>query len=161
MNSDLDRSLPTLFGELVYGVPGEAFVLNPGDQGLLGSLDRLSALDASASHDGGGTIAAHVEHLAFGLSLMNRWAAGERNPFAGADWSAAWRRGEVSDDEWSDLRGRLRNEIERWHGALAGRRDARGVELDTVIGTIVHLAYHFGAIRQIHSATRGPRATAP
>jgi hypothetical protein len=100
MNStDLDRSVSALFGELVYGVSGEAFVLNPGDAGLLGSLDRLNAADASASRDGGATIAAHVEHLAFGLSLMNRSAAGERNPFAGADWSAAWRRAGVTEEE--------------------------------------------------------------
>jgi hypothetical protein len=136
-------------------------VLNPGDAGLLGSLDRLNAADASASRDGGATIAAHVEHLAFGLSLMNRSAAGEANPFAGADWSAAWRRAGVTEEEWAELKAGLRNEIERWHRALASPGDTRGAELDGVIGTIVHLGYHFGAIRQIHAATRGPRATAP
>jgi hypothetical protein len=31
------------------------------------------------------TIAAHVDHVHFGLSILNRWAAGEGNPWAGAD----------------------------------------------------------------------------
>ena len=55
-------------------------VLNGGDTGLLRSLDHLSAAAASAPSAGGPSIAAHVEHLRYGLSLMNRWAAGE-NPF--------------------------------------------------------------------------------
>jgi hypothetical protein len=29
------------------------------------------------------TIAAHVDHLHFGLALLNRWAVGEANPWAG------------------------------------------------------------------------------
>jgi hypothetical protein len=49
-----------LFAELVEGPPkcGDAFVLNSGDVGLLRSLDRLSAADASQSTNGGATIAA-------------------------------------------------------------------------------------------------------
>jgi hypothetical protein len=29
--------------------------------------------------------------------------------------------------------------------------------LDGVVASIAHLAYHLGAIRQIHTSTRGPR----
>ena len=32
------------------------------------------------------------------------------------------------------------------------------IELNGVISSIAHLAYHFGAIRQIDRATRGPAA---
>jgi hypothetical protein len=159
ISDDLNRSLPSLFAELVYGAPkgGAAFVLNPGDGGLLGSLDRLSAAEASASSHGGGTIAAHVEHLRYGFTLMNRWLAGE-NPFATADWAGAWALQSVSEAQWAQLREGLRTEVDRWYAVLKEPRSISGVEVDGVIGSIVHLAYHMGAIRQIDPNARGPKA---
>lgn len=160
ISDDLNRSLPSLFRELVHGAPAAgAFVLNPGDVGLLAALDGLSAADASLSRNEGGTIAAHVDHLRFGLSLLNRWAAGEENPFADADWTASWKRRSVSEEEWAELREGLRTEVERWHAALLEPREVAGIELDGVIGSVVHLAYHLGAIRQIAPGLRGPRAS--
>lgn len=156
---DLTRSLTSLFSELTLGAPkGSAFVLNGGDPGLLRTLDALPASAASASRDGGGTIAAHVAHLQYGLSLMNRWAEGE-DPFADADWSKAWETGAVSDEEWALLREELSEEAERWHVALQQTRELSGAELDGVLASIIHLAYHLGAIRQIDRAARGPKAT--
>ena len=159
-SDDLEQSLSTLFRELVAGAPDTfAFVLNPGDPGLLASLDRLSAENASVSRDGGGSIAAHVRHLAYGLSLMNLWAAGEENPFEDADYSAAWEQRAVSEHEWAELRKQLRDEVDAWSSALRSPRIANEVDLNGVIGSIVHLAYHFGAIRQIDATIRGPRAS--
>lgn len=156
-SDDLQRSLPALFAELTYGAsPDGAFVLNRGDAGLLASLDALSAAEASSSSHGGATVAAHVDHLRYGLSLMNRWAAGE-DPFADADWSRSWALGAVDEREWTRLRGALRDEADRWRAALQSPREVRGIELDGVIGSVVHLAYHLGAIRQIHAGTRGPK----
>lgn len=70
MSNDLKRSLRTLFSELVYGAPETgAYVLNRADPALLASVERLSAAAASVSRDGGASIAAHVDHLRYGLSL--------------------------------------------------------------------------------------------
>ena len=157
-SSDLHRSLPSLFSELVYGAPeGGAFVLNPGDAGLLASLDQLTAEAASQRSSGGASIAAHVDHLRYGLSLMNRWAAGE-NPFRDARWAASWERTRVTEEEWRGLRRDLRAAVDEWHGALQSTREVSGIELDGVIGSVVHLAYHLGAIRQIDARARGPKA---
>jgi hypothetical protein len=157
---EITGTLTTLLAELVDGPPagGEAYVLNPGDAGLLRSLERLSAAEASASANGGATIAAHVAHLGFGLGLMNRWATEGGNPFAGADWTAAWRTTAVGDAEWSRLRASLADETHRWLDALRTPREVREIELNGAVGSIAHLAYHRGAIRQIARATRGPRA---
>jgi hypothetical protein len=154
---DLTQGLLCLFSELVHGAPeAGAFVLNPRDRGLLASLDELSAADASASSNGGATIAAHAAHLAYGLSLLNRWAAGE-NPYGDADWSEAWRVGRVTADEWSDIRRRLRDAAQRWHDVLGSDRNVAGTELNGVLASIAHIAYHLGAMRQIHAALRGPK----
>jgi hypothetical protein len=155
---DLTRTLTTLFGELLNGASVEgAYVLNGGDQGLLASLDRLPAAAASAQRAGGASVAAHVEHLRYGLSLMNRWAARE-SPFADANWATSWERTTVSESEWAALRLALEAEAERWLTALGTARDVDGIELNGMIASIVHLAYHVGAIRQIDRALRGPAA---
>jgi len=150
-------SLSALFRELVEGPPGtECFVLNRGDVGLLRSLDALSAEAASRSARGGATIAAHVDHLRYGLSLMNRWSEGE-NPWGDADWSQSWRRVSVSETEWRTLRDELAGEARRLLAVLGKPREADETDLKNVIGIVVHLAYHLGAIRQIDRDARGPR----
>ena len=154
----LAPTLATLFGELVDGPPGPAaWMLNPGDAGLLRSLDRLSAAEASATPTGGASVAAHVAHVTYGLSLMNRWAGGEANPFATADWGAAWREGEVDDAGWAARRAALADAAHRWLAALGAPRAVTDVELNGMVASVAHLAYHLGAIRQIAAATRGPR----
>ena len=110
---------------------------------------------ASAMTPTGSSIAAHVDHLRYGLSLMNSWTAGE-NPFANADWGASWKKTTVSDEEWRTRRAELRTEATRWLEALGRPRDVQTIELNGIVGSIVHLAYHLGAIRQINQATRGP-----
>ena len=99
--SDISQSLKALFSELVDGARtgGGSFVLNSGDVGLLRSLDRLTAAEASHSVHQGATIAAHAQHLRFGLSLMNRWASEGGDPFSDAKWDAAWRMSVVNDAE--------------------------------------------------------------
>ena len=157
--NDIEPSLSTLFSELVLGANpgGGAFVLNSGDAGLLRSLDKLSAIDASQSVHGGATIAAHTQHLRYGLSLMNRWATEGGNPFADAKWDEAWKTSRVNDGEWSEIRGGLRDEAQRWLGVLGSPREVSAVELSGMIGSIAHLAYHLGAMRQISTSARGPK----
>ena len=154
--ADVARSLSTLLAELTDGAPKSGgYVLNAGDEGLLRSLDKVSATDASALTSTGSSIAAHVDHLRYGLSLMNRWSRGE-NPFQDADWSASWRKTVVSDPQWRQLRADLGAETSRWIDALGTPRTVSEVELNGMVGSIAHLAYHLGAIRQINRAARGP-----
>jgi hypothetical protein len=156
---EITDALTTLCAELVDGAPQSGgYVLNPGDPGLLSSLDRLTAEAASSAQAGGAPIAAHVDHLRYGLSLLNRWTAGE-NPFSDADWKASWRTANLSEDEWARLRADLRDEAHRWLEALGAPREVDDVELAGMIGSIAHLAYHMGAIRQIDRTARGPSAT--
>ena len=148
-----------LFSELVEGINrgGEAFILNSGDEGLLRSLDKLSAVDASRSVNEGATIAAHAQHVRYGLSLMNRWAAEGGNPFADARWDAAWKTRSVDESAWAEIRQGLRHETQRWKEALNSPRDVADVEFAGMVGSIAHLAYHLGAIRQINKQARGPK----
>jgi len=155
----ISQSVAALFGELTGGTQGRGgFVLNMGDRGLLHGLDTLSATDASRSLNGGATVAAHAQHLRYGVSLMNRWAREGGNPFADAKWDDAWKVSVVNDQEWSEIRQGLRAETEQWRQTLSQPREsAAEMEVRGLISSVAHLAYHLGAIRQIAAATRGPR----
>ena len=153
------RTLSHLFAELVDGVTSSrgGFMLNTGDAGMLASLDKLSAEDASHSSAGGATIAAHTEHVRYGLSLMNRWAAEGGNPFANAKWDEAWKITRVDGNQWQDIRNGLRQETGRWSQVLRTPREVGGLEFTGLVSSIAHLAYHLGAIRQIDKSARGPK----
>ena len=147
-----------LFAELVTGAPKDgAFILNSGDAGMLRSLDRLSAAEASERSNGGATIAAHVQHVRFGLSLMNRWASEGGDPFSDARWDEAWKISTVNDEAWREIREGFRDEATRWAKVLDGPAPTDRMATTGFIASVAHVAYHLGAIRQINKATRGPK----
>ena len=63
----------------------------------------------------------------------------------------------VHEMEWREIRDGLRDEVLRWTTVLKSPREVKDVELTGMVASIAHLAYHLGAIRQIHKSTRGPR----
>ncbi len=150
----LFRGVQTLLAEALDGPPGEmAFMLNPGDSGLLKQLEGVDAQTASSRpFPGRTTVAAHVDHVLYGFELFNRAAAGKPNPWQTADWTKSWERGVVDDAQWADLRNRftdaskvLQRNVRDWKlwddAAAAG-----------LVSIVAHTMYHFGAIRQILSA---------
>ena len=153
-DSVFQRALSNMLVEIFDGPPGEeAYVLNPGDAGLLRQLDSIDAIAASKRPASGKPpIAAHVDHLHFGLALLNRWAAGEENPWAGADFNASWQRTTVSDDQWRTLRGALRHEAGAWRDFVAARTSWDDMSAAAALASAAHTAYHLGAIRQILAA---------
>jgi hypothetical protein len=147
-------ALSTLLVEIFDGPPGkEAYVLNPGDRGLLRELEALDAAAASTRATAGKTtIAAHADHVLFGLSLLNRWAGGEANPWADADWDASWKRTMVDEQQWQALRGKLREACATWKRAVEARNNWDDVAAAGGLASVAHTAYHLGAIRQLIAA---------
>jgi hypothetical protein len=150
-DSIFQRALSNMLAEIFDGPPGEeAYLLNPGDPGLLRQLDAIGASAASTRPTSGKPpIAAHVDHLRFGFGLLNRWAAGEANPWAGADFDASWQRTTVTEDQWRTLRDGLRHEADRWRNVVAARTSWDSQSAAAALSTAAHTAYHLGAIRQI------------
>jgi hypothetical protein len=152
-NSDdvFKRALVKLLAEICDSAPAnESYVLNPGEPGLVRQLETIDARTASTrTIPGRTTIAGHVDHVHYGLSLLNRWAAGETNPWATADWEGSWKRGVVTDEQWRTLRDRLRQATEDWRKAVTARSEWDDVMAAGAIASAAHTAYHLGAIRQI------------
>jgi hypothetical protein len=154
---DLGNTLPTIFSELVDGASQPTYVLNNADAGLLRSLDKLSATAASHLTATGSSIAAQVDHVRYALSIMNRWVAGE-NVFDTADWKTSWKKTRVTAAQWKQLRDELADEAHRWLDSLKKPREIDQSDMNSVVGSIAHIAYHVGAIRQIDLTARGPSA---
>ncbi|MCI0681335.1 MAG: hypothetical protein L0Y71_04455 [Gemmataceae bacterium] len=159
-DATFQRALCKLLGEIFDGPPGsEAYLLNPGDPGLLRQLDAIDASAASSRPmPGKTTIAAHVDHVHYGLTLLNRWAAGEANPWADADWNASWQRTTVTANQWQTLRDNLCREAETWRKHVTSRTDWDDISAAGALSSAAHTAYHLGAIRQILAAMRLGRA---
>jgi hypothetical protein len=150
-DSVFQRALSNMLTEIFDGPPGQkAYLLNPGDPGLLRQLDTIEASAASQRPmPGKTTIAAHVDHIHFGLSILNRWASGEANPWEGADWNGSWKRTTVTDEQWRSLRAGLRQEADQWRKVVAARTNWDDLAAAAALSEAAHTAYHLGAIRQI------------
>ena len=79
------------------------------------------------------------------------------NPFADAKWDEAWKTSVVDTLACEEFRNGLRDEANSWREALGFERELNKLELTGMISSVAHLAYHFGAIRQIARGARGPR----
>jgi len=158
-DSVFQRALSNMLTEIFDGPPGqEAYVLNPGDLGLLRQLETIDATTASTPPTPGQkNIAAHVDHVTFGLAILNLWASGEANPWAGADFNASWQRTAVTDDQWRALRDALRREVDKWQKAVAARTNWDDMSAAAGLSTAAHTAYHLGAIRQVLAALKPNR----
>jgi hypothetical protein len=157
MSTNIDlfqRALSKILNEIFDGPPeNEGYLLNPGDPGLLRQLDAIDARTASTRPmPGKTTIASHIDHVHYGFTLLNRWAAGEANPFADADWEASWRRTTITDEQWQTLRDNLRREAENWRKAVADKTAWDDKSAAGALSSAAHTAYHLGAIRQILAA---------
>ena len=150
-DSVFHHALSNMLTEIFDGPPGqEAYLLNPGDPGLLRQLDTIDASAASKRPmPGRSTIAAHIDHVHYGLAMLNRWAAGDANPWAGTDPNASWQRTTVTEDQWRTLRTALRQEVDQWREVVATRTSWDNTAATIAISTAAHTAYHLGAIRQI------------
>jgi hypothetical protein len=153
-DATFQRALSKLLVEIINGPPGEeAYILNPGDPGLLQQLESIDANAASTRPMAGKTtIAAHVDHVCYGLTLLNRWAAGETNPWGDADWNVSWKHTSVTEDQWRALRDSFHREAETWKLAVGRRTEWDDTTAAGALASAAHTAYHLGAIRQILAA---------
>ena len=157
LSKPIRHSLALLLRELLNGPSDNvAFVLNPGDRGLLASLDALSAEAANARPNGRSSVTAHVDHLRYGFELLNRWARGE-NPWADANYAASWKRQQISEDEWRALRAMLADEARAWTTAIGERREWDDVTMTGDVLDSGRESHDHGVSRKHHRRGAGRR----
>src|SRR4029453_7424700 len=78
------------------------FIDNRPNTGMLGTIDALTAAQASQpSGAGDSTVAAHLHHVCFSLEEAAAFIRGDHSP---RDWSESWKVKTVDDAAWAALR---------------------------------------------------------
>lgn len=145
------RALTTLLRETLFRADEEfAYVLNRGELGFVETLRALTPEVASTPPGPGRkTIAAHANHVLYGIELANRALAGEPGVHERADWSQAWKMNHVTRDVWRDLIDRIDQQSRLLMEQSAQPREWDEISLTGVFAIAAHTAYHLGAIRQM------------
>jgi hypothetical protein len=138
--------LVSVLGEAFEG-PGQSwsyFADHGKESGLFGTLEKLSAADASRVA-GGSTIAAHAHHILFSLVAAAAWIRGDHGS---RNWQESWSVTSVDDAQWQGLRDELRKQYSDLRRAFKSRAASSVEAMGGAIGAIAHAAYHLGAVRQ-------------
>jgi hypothetical protein len=142
----VEEQLQAVLAEAFEGPPGPWSHFTDGGRGagLFGSLEHLSAADASRVI-AGTSIAAHVHHTLFALHLSARWIRGEREP---ADWPSSWRVRTVDERAWTRELSALSEGFEALKAEIAVHWLDDVEAVGAALGALAHAAYHLGAVRQ-------------
>jgi len=119
------------------------------------TLADINAKQASQPMGDCATIAAHVEHTRYYLQVLEDRLLG--NDLSYVNWETVWETvNTVSDDEWDTMKADLKTAYERIKAHLDNAESWEGErELSSVLGIIVHTAYHLGEIRQMMCHLKG------
>lgn len=139
----LNQLLAETFG--VSETPSASF-LDSGRSGLLGTIDALSAEQAStARQPEQATIASHSAHVLFLLRLFEAHELGQPTE---PDWEASWKIRVVDEAAWANLRADLLAAYTTVMAQVRARTAWDEAPLAAVLTLLTHCAYHVGEIRQ-------------
>ena len=139
----------TAFLAETFGVSDspEAYMLETGRSGLLGTINAISAETASgALAPQEPTIAAHCGHILFLLSFYD---AHEQGQTPAPDWPGSWLTRVLDEVAWAALRAELRSTYERVVARLTPDSPWPEPRGGAAMLLLAHCAYHVGQVRQL------------
>lgn len=145
MNAFLISELKDVIQEAFDGPSGNGscFVDSRPNTGIFGTLNQLTAQEASHSINGT-VMAAHADHIRYYLWVINEILEGRKPE---KDWEESWEIKKVNEAQWEKIRGNLRKEYD------AAMDHIESIETEEqyswVLGDLAHSAYHLGALRQM------------
>ncbi len=154
-------SARTLLTEAYAGPPNPQstwFIDNEANSGLFGTIDGLTAAEASepvGEGQGEVTIASQVEHLRWSLANANAvyW---DHKPW-NDNWTESWQVSNLDEAGWDRLRQSVRAEFERMRDGLPTQKELPGEYLIGVMALVAHAAFHLGLVRQLVERVRAAR----
>ena len=153
-----------LLTKQIFGLLQETFekvegIYLDGGTSLAETLATVSAQQASLpAVEGGSTIAAHVQHMRFYLTILNDYMDGKWQEKI--DWKQSWLLKSVTESEWDTLRQGLRDDYESLKAHLQGFADWNDERrIGGAIAIVAHTAFQLGAVRQIALMVRGKSQT--
>ncbi len=127
----------------------QGYYLDRRSNGLLGTLEHVTADQASGSFKPGmTTIAGHVFHTNFYLSKVVVQSL--RGQDVGKlDWDQSWVLKTVNELEWQELKQNLRQTCQTVLELVKARETWDDQPITDAMVGLAHTAYHVGAIRQM------------
>jgi hypothetical protein len=125
--------------------PGEGTQYLDRDAGIFSTLSGLTAEQASRPNGKHPSIASHVRHMIFHLRVGYEWVNGDQSR---RDWKASFLPQSVTAVEWRALIEEFGSVRDEYLRTMKGLSPEKFAEEGAGMGTIAHLAYHLGAIRQ-------------
>lgn len=142
---DINAALVELLRETFEGMVGNGTWYSDSEpnSGIFGTLDRVSAADASRLVCGKSTLAAHAIHCIYYMDVVN-------DRIEKVDWESSWTEQSVSEARWQEIKAEMRRAYGEVRERLASKADWD--EKDELIGgiaAVTHAAFHLGAMRQM------------
>jgi hypothetical protein len=128
------------------GLPGQGTQYLDHRSGIRATLAPLSAAQASRSRNGHPSIAAHARHMLFHLRVSSEWIQGDHSQ---RDWIGSFKPSDVTEEEWARILEDLEAARTELMWVLRGLPAERLAQEGAGFGSLAHLAYHLGAIRQL------------
>ena len=120
--------------------------------GVLNTIEKLSATDASRSiEENGATIAAHTEHARFYLVALLEFMNGRTEK---VDWNESWSVKTVNESEWNVLKESVKRDYKKTMESFQAIENWNDDNIGEAMAIVAHTAYHLGAIRQILKAVK-------
>jgi len=145
-DSFLDQVVELLRETFEGGLSGQGTQYLDHDSGIRNTLSKITAEQASRRFDGRPSIAAHARHMHFLLRASCEWMEGDQRK---RDWAASFEPQTVTAEQWVRLQEDLEGARADLIRVLRSLAPEKFVEEGAGLGTIAHLAYHLGAIRQL------------
>ncbi len=138
------ESVIKLLRETFLGVEkgGTQYIDSGKNSGLFSLINNLSAEEVSKNINGT-TIAAHVDHTRYHISLINESIKGN-NPEQ--DWDKSWKIKNVNEDEWEQIKEKL---VDEFNLLIENTNDEVNNNQLEFMSSLAHSAYHFGALKQM------------
>ena len=128
------------------GKPGEGTQYLDHDSGIRTTLKGMTAEQASRRVGDHPSIAGHVRHMSYHMRAACAWIAGDHGKL---DWKGSFLPHAVTVDEWNALIRQLEEERTAFLRFMKALPPEKLVAEGAGMGSIAHLAYHLGAIRQL------------
>ncbi|TCZ80735.1 hypothetical protein E0485_00080 [Paenibacillus albiflavus] len=152
MDNPMLQAVRTLLRETFEGPEKNAswYTESKPGSGLFGTLEKISAEDASISVNGT-TIAAQTDHTRYYLWVANSYL-NEEEPKK--DWEASWKITNVDKITWTQINNELHQEYTKLLKKIDLLDSLDEQTSNGLLGTIAHSAYHLGSIRQMIKAIK-------
>ena len=154
MENPMLAAVKTLLKETFEGPEGNGswYTESKPDSGLFGTLEELSAEEASLPVNGT-TIAAQTDHTRYYLWVARSYLNGE---VPDKDWEASWKITSVDTNTWTHFTSELQQEYTKLLTTIDSLTSLDEQTSTGLLGAIAHSAYHLGSIRQMIKSIKVP-----